>query len=232
MSRNRGALLGLAALGTGGLILLLGDDMGQKPRPKRKRFPKGKPLPRAFDRFFDRWRDAVPVEFMRALARWESAFNPNDTRGPAWGLMQVVEVVRRAWNEEQGESVTRQQLLDPDTNVRIASDLLNRIADAYDRNYGDRVPNMREDWSNPRFVELVVAGWNAGWSRRGGVQRVVEFLISRGQTDITVDDVFRWAEKAGAIRFLSMPQRLRFAKLVASTYVNEVRIAANEGATV
>ena len=127
---------------------------------------------------------------MRALSKRESNQDPGDTRGPAWGLMQVVEVVRNSWNKRKpGEALSRPDLLDPVTNVRVASDLLNRIVIAYGK-HPDK--NMQEDWSNPAFVQLVTAGWNSGYSESGGVGRVARYLEAN-QIPVTHDNVFRYA---------------------------------------
>lgn len=198
----------------------------QRPNPKPPPPPpskKVKLLPhvsRRFDFLFRKHGDVLPAAFLRALAQRESSMNPKDRTGPAWGLLQIVEVVRRDYNKRHGTSFSRVDLLDADVNVRIAADLLRTIAASYGRNH-PKVPNLIMNWSNARFVELLVAGWNGGWSERAGLGRVARYLEDRGQTDITIDDIFANARAAGAVRFLSESARLDWSKSVARLYMSE-----------
>jgi soluble lytic murein transglycosylase-like protein len=167
---------------------------------------------------FEKHAGRLPVPFLRALAKRESNMDPNDTQGPAWGLMQVVEVVRNSWNQRKpGQAVSRPQLLDPNTNVKIATDLLNRIAGQYTKHPD---PNMKPDWSNPEFVKLLVAGWNSGYSEAGGVGRVARYLRERG-IPVTHDNVFRYASAAGATKHLQNPGRQRWQRSVADLYFRQ-----------
>ena len=115
----------------------------------------------------------------------------------------------------------RADLLKPAVNIRIAADLLRRIADSYERNHPE-VENMLEDWNNPRFVELLTFGWNAGYSERGGVGRVVSYLEDRGLAHaVTIDSVHRYAKAAGASRHLSNAKKVAWCKGVALLYTRE-----------
>ncbi|MBE7448920.1 MAG: lytic transglycosylase domain-containing protein [Kofleriaceae bacterium] len=105
--------------------------------------PRGE-LPRHFDPIFERHRGELPVEYLRALAVRESNMNPGERTGPAWGLLQVIEVVRLDFNKAHGTRVTRAQLLDPETNVRVACWLLNAICASYRHNHPEVVP-LRPD---------------------------------------------------------------------------------------
>jgi hypothetical protein len=145
---------------------------------------------------------------------------PNETSGPAWGLMQVVEVVRRDFNKAHGTSYARSDLLKPEINVSIATWLLNLIIRSYERNHPD-VPNLRADWDNPRFVELLTFGWNSGWSESRGLGRVARYLEQRGRRDITAELVHQHASAAGGVRFLSERARMRWSKSVARYYLSE-----------
>jgi hypothetical protein len=175
---------------------------------------------RAFDALFQRYAGGLPVDFLRALASRESGLNPGERSGPAWGLMQIVEVVRQDFNRRHGTRYTRKHLLDPAINVAIATDLLRLIVAGYARNHAD-IPNLRTDWRNPRFVELVVFGWNAGFSEGGGVGRVVRHLKARGLRDITIDTVYQHARAAGASRHLSNEAKVRWCKGVTALYLRE-----------
>ena len=147
--------------------------------------PSGNGLSRAYDEYFERWRGEIPVEFMRALAKNESGFNPRDTVEPAWGLCQVVETVREDYNTRHGTSFRRSDLLDPDVNVRIAADLINRIARRYREVHPATFGNA--SWRERRFVELVIAGWNAGYSEAAGVGYVIGRLEEQGVRGDLID---------------------------------------------
>ncbi len=190
------------------------DDVGAASRRPSRRF----------DRIFDMYRESIPIEFLRALAKRESNLNPEERKGPAWGLMQIVEVVRKDYNQAHGTRYTRRDLLDAAVNVAIACWLLRFIIAQYAK-YQDGVANLRADWNNPRFVELLVFGWNAGFSASGGVLKVVRYLKERGVTDITIDVVFEHAREAGAVRHLSNATKLRWCKSVVRLYEQELAAA-------
>jgi hypothetical protein len=132
--------------------------------------------------------------------------------------MQIVEVVRRSYNERKGTNISRQDLLDPRINVQIAGDLLSRIAHLFDSQHGPRAPNMRQNWNNPEFVRLVVAGWNSGYSERAGVGRVARYLEDRG-IPVTHNNVFKYAAQAGATRHLQNETKRRWQRTVVDLYM-------------
>jgi hypothetical protein len=195
------------------------DPTASSPEAPAASTPSGA-VPRTFDALFQRYAGGLPVDFLRALASRESGLKPGERSGPAWGLMQIVEVVRQDFNRRHGTHYTREHLLDPAINVAIATDLLRLIVAGYARNHAD-VPNLRTDWRNPRFVELVVFGWNAGFSEGGGVGRVVRHLKARGIRDITIDTVYQHARAAGASRHLSNEAKVRWCKGVTALYLRE-----------
>lgn len=171
-------------------------------------------LPQTYDALFRKHAGRIPVAFARALVQRESNFNPGDTTGPAWGLMQIVEQVR---SEYPGLAPTRAHLLNPEINIKIGLDLLNRIVRGYQK-HRDR--NMKEDWSNPEFVKLVLAGWNSGYSEGGGVGKVASFLESRGMP-VTHDNVFAFASAAGATGQLQKMSKHGWQAGVASLYFQQ-----------
>lgn len=182
--------------------------------------PSSSALPRTFDEVFNRHRGQIPIEYLRALAMRESGMKPREHAGPGWGLFQITEPVRADFNRVHGTQVTRAQLLDPDTNGRIATWLLRFIADSYAKNHG-ATTNLRADWSNRRFVELLTFGWNAGPSEAGGVGRVVGYLERKGATDIDLDLVHAHARAAGAHAHLSNPRKVEWSRGVAALYTRE-----------
>lgn len=178
-------------------------------------------LSTAYDPIFRRYQGRLPVAFLRALAQRESGMNPSSvnpgSENAARGLMQVVGVARQGYNEKHGTRYTPADLLDPAVSVRIAGDLLNRIVGYYQA-YPSK--NLKEDWSNPEFVKLVVAGWNAGYSKGGGVQKVVQYLEARG-IPVTHDAVFAHADAAGAVRYLQDPKRRAWQRSVADLFYQQ-----------
>lgn len=176
-------------------------------------------LSRQYDDVFARHAGRLPVAYLRALAQRESSMNPKlvmpGGTGAARGLLQVVGVLRQHYNEVNRTNYTADDLLDPDTNVKIASWLLNRIVAGYQK-HSDA--NLREDWNNPEFVKLVTAGWNAGYSEAAGVGKVASALEAQGRR-VTLDNVFSTAESVGAVKWLTIPARKQWHESVANLYL-------------
>ena len=177
-------------------------------------------LPRRFDTVFDRYRGSIPIEYLRALVARESSFNASARTASAIGLMQIIPVVLDDYNKRHGTAYQREHLVDPSINVAIGCELLRLIIAGY-RRYHPRVPNLQENWDNPRFAELLVLGWNAGFSEAGGVGRVARYLEARGTFDITIDRVHEHARAAGASKHLSNPAKVRWCKSVVALYLRE-----------
>lgn len=174
-------------------------------------------LDQRYDFIFSKYANRLPLNFMRALSYRESRLNPRESVDPAWGLMQVVPSVRTSYNSRRGTNYSQQDLLDPDVNVKIASDLLNRIVIAYGK-HPDR--NMKEDWSNPEFVALVTAGWNSGYSEAAGVGRVAKYLEARN-IPVTHANVYQYASAAGGTRHLQNPRKQSWQQSVVQLYFDE-----------
>ena len=174
---------------------------------------------RRFDDLFTRRGGGLPVAYLRALAKRESNLNPRSNEGAARGLLQITEIVRRGFNERHGTRFARADLLDAEVNVAIGADLLRRIIESYRRNH-PKVRNLQEDWDNPRFVELLTFGWNAGYSERGGVGRVARYLRKRSIA-VTIDSVSKHATAAGASRHLSNTKKVAWCKGVTLLYERE-----------
>jgi hypothetical protein len=184
------------------------------------RLPRIELAPRTYDDVFAGSGRGLPVPYLRALALHESDMRPRLADGPAWGLMQVIEVVREDFNRRERKNFTRSDLLDPAVNVTIAASSLALIAKSYATNHPSS-PNLQTNWRNPQFVALLTFGWNAGWSERGGVGRVASFLEQRGM-DVTINSVFDAAKASGASPHLSNPMKLAFAKQVTRQYFAEL----------
>lgn len=195
-----------------------------RPTPK----PAEAGVPRTYDRIFAEHGHGLPLAFLRALAKRESDMKPRDRQDPAWGLLQVIEVVRRDFNARHQTRYSREDLLDPRINVVIGSDLLRRIIRSYATNHPG-APNLQEDWGNRRFVELLTFGWNAGYSERGGVGRVARYLEGLGRhADITIDTIHANARAAGASRHLSNARKVAWCKSVALLFFAEQARDARE----
>ena len=184
------------------------------------RLPRIELAPRTYDDVFAGSGRGLPVPYLRALALHESDMRPRLADGPAWGLLQVIEVVREDFNRRERGNFTRADLLDAAVNVTIAASALALITKSYAANHPSS-PNLQANWRNPQFVALLTFGWNAGWSERGGVGRVASFLEQRG-ADVTINSVFDAAKASGASPHLANPMKLAFAKQVTRQYFAEL----------
>ncbi len=184
---------------------------------------------RRFDELFARHGRGIPVAYLRALAQAESGMNPYDRLG----LINVVPIALSDHNERHPEArFSPEDMRDPAKNISVAADHLRVIIDGFRRHHPD-VPNLAENWRNPRFAELLTAAWNAGHSERAGVGRVVRFLKAQPAasrpTEITIDAVFEAAARAQATSHLSNPRKLAYAKSVAAAFLREVERDARDG---
>lgn len=179
----------------------------------------GQRLSRAHDDIFRQHGRAIPVAYLRALAHAESGMRADDPLG----LINVVPIALADYNRRHPAEVVRApDLRRPEVSVRVASDILRTIIASYARHHPDVVA-LREDWDNPVFVELLTFGWNAGFSQRAGVGRVVAHLRRVApSTPITIDSVARAARDAGAADTLRNPRKLSYCKGVVAAYLREV----------
>ena len=159
-------------------------------------------------------RFGIPPTFLAVLACRESDCNPRDRKGPAWGLMQITESVRRSVPRERGRGhYERAQLLTPRISVYLCAITLRNIVRTY------QAVGVAPAWRSRAYVELVAAGWNAGYSRAAGVGRVLAYL-RENKLPLTARAVHAHARAAGATRFLwAFPARLAFWEGIASAYM-------------
>lgn len=174
-------------------------------------------LTRSWDPTFAKYAGRLPVAFLRALAYRESSFRPTLHDGPAYGILQVVPQVLDSYNQRFGTHYTYTDLFDPDLNTKVAAELINRIVVAYGK-HSD--PNMKEDWNNPEFLKLVLAGWNSGYSEAGGLGKVAAYLEQR-HIPVTHDSVFQYAPAAGATKHLSDPVKYNWQRSVNDLYFQQ-----------
>jgi hypothetical protein len=181
--------------------------------------PQKPPLSRAFDPVFATYRGTIPMEFLRALCTRESGMNPAERTGPAWGLMQIIEAVRLDYNRAHRTLYRRDDLLDPRVNVAIGCWLLQTIIKSYAKHHPD-VPNLRADWNNARFAELLIFGWNAGFSEKAGVGYMAKYLKAHS-LPVNIDNCHQYAELAKASKHLQNAKKARWCKGVAALYLRE-----------
>ncbi|MFT3695715.1 MAG: transglycosylase SLT domain-containing protein [Kofleriaceae bacterium] len=179
---------------------------------------------RRFDAVFDRYRGNIPLAYVRALVERESDGRPSVRSGSAVGLMQIVPVVLTDYNKRHGTTYQSEQLVDPAINVAMGCEVLRIIVENY-RKFHPRIPNFQTDWNNPRFVELLTFGWNAGFSEAGGVGRVARYLEQLGAVDITLDLITAHARVAGASKHLSNAAKVAWCKSVVALYQRERALA-------
>jgi len=181
---------------------------------------------RAFDSLFASMTGIIPVTFLRVLSYHESDLDPNKVTksSNATGLFQVVQKVLDDYNMFNGTSYTLEDTKDPNLNSRIGINLVSRIVKSFQKNHPK---SLGMNWLSPRFISLLVQGFNAGYSEAGGVGYVVDKMEKAGiESDrITVDTVSQAAKELGASRFLSMPKRVEYAKAVTRTYFRELNNA-------
>lgn len=182
------------------------------------------------DPIFRRHAGRIPIAFLRALTSRESGFQAHLAMpgGPnaARGLLQIVGCVRTDYNRAHGTDITADELFDPDTNVQIATWVLRLIITQYAR-HPDK--NLHEDWSNPEFVRLLLAGWNSGFSEGSGVGLVARYLERRG-LDVTLDRVFAHASAAGASFYLQQTAKRGWQWATAALYFAELRASSQSSA--
>lgn len=201
--------------------------------------PSGKP-PRSnheFDALFDQYRGEVPLSFVRALVKSESDFDPDSDmrektrdlpparRSTAVGLFQVMDFVLSDYNKARGTSWTLDDLKGregAERNTQVGTDLLRRILSVYRRH-----PSLQPAWSDPRFLALLYAGYNAGYV---GVARLVGKMEAAGVSPdrVTVDTVNQAAKAmlaAGdkSAQYLADDKRLAYWKKVAARALDEAR---------
>lgn len=180
------------------------------------------PLSTAYDSIFARNGSGLPVPYLRSLAFKESGLNPRATANAssssaARGVLQVVGVAREDYNRRMGTNYQPDDLWDPATNIKIASSTIAQVVAGLGRHPSK---NLKKDWNNPEYVKLVTAGWNAGYSEAAGVGKVATYLESKG-IPVTHDSVYQYAADAGAVPYLSDPNRRAWQRGVADLYFQQ-----------
>lgn len=150
---------------------------------------------RRFDSIFLQHASIVPLPYCRALSWMESSMDETNTKGGAWGLMEITNTVVRSYNKGMGTKYKRRNVLDPVINVKMFAYSANTIRKVFAR-YPN--VNLKWNWDNPRFVELFTTSWNSGI---GAVDRMVKYLNRHGKS-VNIDNVFAYrdaARKAGSL---------------------------------
>jgi soluble lytic murein transglycosylase-like protein len=195
-------------------------------------------LPDTYDGIINQYRKVIPLQYVKTLIYFESAFKPNSdmgearvkkgepySQGAAKGLMQIIGTVRTDYNKRYGTSFTYKDLFTPTVNIAMGCDALNRISGAYNSNHP---LSLGINWNSDRWVSLLTTGWNAGYSRGGGVQKIVAYLEDKGYkgSEVTIERVYRYAREAGAAPSFYEEKyrpelRMAWAKRVARTFCKE-----------
>lgn len=147
-----------------------------------------------FDKIFAEEGSGIPLAFLRALAFRESRNNPLQATGPAWGLLQVgidkrAGNVLASYNERNGTTLTKSDMLDPRLNTRVAAELLRKIIEMH------KAEGLTPNWTNGNWIGLITAGWNTGYSRKAGTIRTIRYL-KKHAIPVTLQAVYENAAKA------------------------------------
>ena len=197
---NEGLLWALAGVGVAGLVwgITGGVDPAQGPNSTETgRRTRDCTCRRYVHLFREFGRPlGIPTAYLQALACRESRCNPNDREGPAWGLMQITPIVQQSERRLDGKPgiYRRDELFDPRISVYLCTRTLGRAMRVLSS------LGFPPDWTNPKWVSLLTAGWNAGYSRKAGVGLVLTYLLQRNRRRETIDSdvIHRYAERAGA----------------------------------
>ncbi len=163
----------------------------------------------------------IPPALLRSLMWHESRNNPRAVSPTgARGIMQITSGALSDYNRARGTRYGADDLFRPQVSVAVGTWLLQTIARSYARHHPR---SLATDWSDPRFVQLVVLGWNRGWSEEGGVGRVVGRLEREGwpASAITADTVVAHAARCGAAGTLYDAPRahVRWSGQVVASYL-------------
>lgn len=177
-------------------------------------------LPHTYDAEFEKFGGSIPVEFLRALGVSESDLSPRQVTGAAVGLLQITPGLLKDYNTQHGTNYDRASLFDVETNIKIAVWELEMIVSQYAKNHPHTLVG---EWGDPRWVALVVQGWNKGWSQGGGVQRIAAKLEAAGipREQVTVDAVQEVAELAHMHTAIADANGPPYARKVARLFAKE-----------
>ena len=164
------------------------------------------------DPIFRQYGRGLPLAYLRALATAESGLTPTHPMG----VLNITTVALKEYNAHN-LAVAAGHLAQPQIATTVASWILREVIASY-RKHHPNAPTLREDWASRDFVELLTAGWNAGYSEARGVGLVARYLTARG-LPVTLDTVWQYAAAAGAVSWLSNPAKHAFARKVAAHYM-------------
>jgi hypothetical protein len=166
------------------------------------------------DEMFEDLAEGLPPAFLRALAYRESGLDPTrvNPRSHATGLFQLTAPVIVDYNRATSGTLALEDVKDPVLATKIAVFHINRIIGLW-----KPIPALAADFGDRRFVELLVLGWNAG---PAAVLKVARRLTQIGvePARITAATVNEAARALAPGSWIAQPDRLAFAKLVATTF--------------
>lgn len=187
-------------------------------------------LSREFDSIFAEECPGIPIEYLRALAKKESDLNPEQSKGGAWGLLQVTNSVRTDYNKLYGTNYSSDERLDPRINARMACELIGRISRFLPRQDPAAFDHGEFDWVSRRDVKIVTLAWNAGWSTNG-VSGMIRNLLNAGYSrskinaELILDQAHKYPEITHHLREWKTrkPRIKSWLNAVANYYFHELR---------
>lgn len=173
-------------------------------------------IAKTFDAVFDKFRDNIPLEFLKALAFSASGLNPSKSAHESAGLFMISVPALTSYDKKFGGSHVPKDLADPILNTQIAVWILKNIVTYYASNFPR---SMKEDWTNKDFVALVVHGYNVGYREPNGVGAAVKQLEKIDPKKVSLDTVAQAAKGMKLPAGLYNTKALNFAKSVTNLYL-------------
>lgn len=169
-----------------------------------------------YDSVFEKYRNNIPLNFLKALATKASGLNTNKSTNYGAGLFMISTAVLDAFNAKMKTSYKATDLADPGVNTQMAVYVINNIVSYYAANYPK---TMIENWNSPDYVALVVHGYNNGYKEPKGVGVAIKAVEKTAPDKMSVDTVAQAAKTLGLAPSMYEAGGLAFAKNVASLTV-------------
>lgn len=115
--------------------------------------------------------------------------------------------VLASWNSRKGTTYLPANALEPRLNVEICVDVLTRVIDALEDG------GLSFSWSSPDAVGFLIAGWNAGYSRKGGASLMIKWMVKNGH-DLTIENMVKLvgAQRADETETYKVTEHLKSKK--------------------
>jgi hypothetical protein len=169
-----------------------------------------------YDSVFEKYRNNIPLNFLKALATKASGLNTNKSTNYGAGLFMISNAVLDAFNSKMKTTYKATDLVDPSVNTQMAVYVINNIVGYYAANYPK---TMIENWNNPEYVALVVHGYNNGYKEPKGVGAAIKAVENAAPGKMSLDTVAQAAKTLSLSPEMYSAGGLAFAKNVASLTV-------------